>query len=112
MVSITARIGLLDPASLGMGPGGSPSLNDVLAVRRDRMDGVKRTIAELAPGELERSACRGWNRIKFRSGEAYPRESRSLLQCLHVVLNEEWETALYINWYRAGSGGRQRRLRA
>src|SRR5579859_7426140 len=45
---------LTDPAGLGLEYDAHPSLDEVLAVRRDRMDAVKETIAALTSEELER----------------------------------------------------------
>ena len=49
-----AGLWLTDPSSLGIDPGASPSLGDVLEVRDERMEAVKQTIAALTPEELER----------------------------------------------------------
>ena len=45
---------LTDPASWGIDPAASPSLEEVLDVRRERMAEVKETIASLTADELER----------------------------------------------------------
>src|SRR3954451_24573993 len=45
---------LRDPASWGLDPAANPSVGDVLALRHERMDEVKQTIAALTPTELER----------------------------------------------------------
>ena len=45
---------LTDPASLGIDPTANPSFDEVLAVRRERMNEVKETIAAVTPEELSR----------------------------------------------------------
>ena len=40
---------LSDPASWGLDPAASPSLDEVLDVRRERMDEVRQTIAAVTP---------------------------------------------------------------
>lgn len=65
-----------------------PSLDEVLAVRRTRQAMVRDVIESLTN---ERLACLvtgtepGWPEV-----EGFP-----VHQCLHVVLNEEWEHRLY-----------------
>lgn len=81
---------LADPAGLGLDYSATPSLNDVLAVRRQRMDAVKETIAGLTPEELDRICV-----PPDTSG--HPTEERSVRECLHVILNEEWEHNRYAN---------------
>lgn len=65
-----------------------PSLDEVLAVRRDRGTMVRDVIASLTDDQLASEVTRtepGWPR-----GEAFP-----LKTCLRIVLNEEWEHRLY-----------------
>lgn len=81
---------LSDPASLGIDPGANPSLDDVLAVRRERMDAVKETIAALTSEELQRICVPP-------DATGHPAEARSVLGCLHVILDEEWEHSRYAN---------------
>lgn len=78
---------LTDPASLGLEPEATPSLDEVVAVRLERMDGVARTIEQLRhgpPDELSR-VCQP------PDPTGHPREPRTVLECLHVLLSEEWE---------------------
>lgn len=77
-----------DPASWGIDPGANPSLDEVLEVRRERMDEVDRTIAALTPDELERVCVPP-------EGPGYPNRPHSVRECLHVILNEEWEHNRY-----------------
>jgi hypothetical protein len=81
---------LTDPASLGIDPEAGPSLDEVLAVRRGRMDAVKETIAALTREELERICVPP-------EAPGHPMEAHSVLSCLHVILDEEWEHSRYAN---------------
>ncbi|WP_114561190.1 DinB family protein [Desertihabitans aurantiacus] len=66
-----------------------PSLEEVLALRRERMATVRRVLDELTPARLEESTTPvdgpGWP-----PAEAYP-----VRECLLTVLNEEWEHRRY-----------------
>lgn len=79
---------LSDPASWGIDPAANPSLDEVLAVRRERMDEVKQTIAVVTPKELERVCVPP-------ATPGHPNDPHSVLACLHVILNEEWEHNRY-----------------
>jgi hypothetical protein len=79
---------LTDPASWGIDPAATPSLDEVLAVRRERMDDVKQTIATLTPEELERVCLPP-------ATPGHPNDPHTVLECLHVILNEEWEHNRY-----------------
>jgi hypothetical protein len=81
---------LKDPASLGIDPGANPSLGDVLKVRRERMQAVKQTIAAVTPEELGRVCVPP-------DSPGQPTEPHSVLECLHVILDEEWEHCQYAN---------------
>jgi hypothetical protein len=81
---------LTDPASLGLDYNAKPPLDEVLAVRRERMDAVKEMIAELTGEELERVCVPP-------DSEGHPAEPHSVLECLHVILDEEWEHSRYAN---------------
>ena len=75
---------LTDPAAWGLDPVAAPSLDEVLTVRRERLDEVRQTIAAVTPEELER--------VCVPPGTpGYPTSPHSVLECLHVILNEEWE---------------------
>jgi hypothetical protein len=54
------------------------------------MDAVKETIASLTPEELSR-VCIPPNT------PGHPTEPHSVLDCLHVILDEEWEHSRYAN---------------
>jgi DinB superfamily/Pentapeptide repeats (8 copies) len=66
-----------------------PSLDEVLALRRDRMATVRRVIADLTDeslaGSTEPVAGPGWP----------PPRSFEVRECLLVVLNEEWHHRLF-----------------
>jgi hypothetical protein len=79
---------LIDPTSWGIDPAANPSLNEVLGVRRERMDQVKQTIAAVTPEELERVCVPP-------SAPGHPNAPHSVLRCLHVILDEEWEHNRY-----------------
>jgi hypothetical protein len=79
-----------DPAGLGVDPTASPSLAEVLEVRRERMQAVKQTIAALTPDELQRVCVPP-------HAPGHPTEPHTVLECLHVILDEEWEHNRYAN---------------
>jgi hypothetical protein len=81
---------LTDPARLGIDPAAHPSLDEVLRVRRERMDAVQETIAALTREELERVCVPP-------DAPGHPTEAHSVLACLHVILDEEWEHSRYAN---------------
>jgi hypothetical protein len=65
-----------------------PSLDEVLAVRRERQAMVRRVIESLTDEQLASDVTRaepGWPQL-----ENFP-----FKQCLRIVLNEEWEHRLY-----------------
>ncbi|MCW6006768.1 DinB family protein [Micromonospora sp. CPCC 205371] len=65
-----------------------PSLDEVLALRRDRQAMVRHVIEALTDQQLASALTRtepGWPQA-----ENFP-----LKECLHIVLNEEWEHRLY-----------------
>jgi uncharacterized protein YdhG (YjbR/CyaY superfamily) len=79
---------LTDPAGWGLDPAANPSLDEVLEVRRERMGEVKQTIAAATPEELERVCVPP-------ATPGHPTRPHSVLACLHVILNEEWEHHRY-----------------
>jgi hypothetical protein len=65
-----------------------PSLDEVLAVRRERQAMVRQVMESLTDEQLASAVTRtepGWPRA-----EDFP-----VLECLRIVLNEEWEHRLY-----------------
>jgi hypothetical protein len=81
---------LTDPASLGLDYSATPSLDEVLEARREHMDAVKETVSALTGEELERICIPP-------DAPGHPTEAHSVLSCLHVILNEEWEHSRYAN---------------
>ena len=79
---------LTDPHGWGLDTTADPSLEDVLAVRRDRMDEVAHEIATMTTVELDR-VCVPPSTI------GHPTREHTVLECLHVILNEEWEHHRY-----------------
>lgn len=79
---------LTDPAAWGLDYGAEPSLQDVLEVRRARMDEVAQTISSVVPDDLERVCVPP-------SSPGHPTREHTVLECLHVILNEEWEHRRY-----------------
>jgi hypothetical protein len=79
---------LTDPGSLGLDPAADPSLDEVLGVRRERMDEVQQTIAAITPEEIERVCI-------SPATPGHPNGPHSVLRCLHVILNEEWQHNRY-----------------
>jgi uncharacterized damage-inducible protein DinB len=65
-----------------------PSLDEVLAVRRERQAMVRDVLSALTPEQLDATVTRtepGWPR----------REDFPVAQCLSIVVNEEWHHRLY-----------------
>ena len=79
---------LEDPASWGLDTGANPSAEEIVAVRRERMAEVQQTISSLTADELERE-CVPPNAL------GHPTRPHSVLHCLHVILNEEYEHHRY-----------------
>ncbi|MGI8900624.1 MAG: DinB family protein [Nocardioides sp.] len=69
--------------------GARPSLDEVLALRADRMATVRHVIADLTDEKLA-----GMTAPVMEPG--YPeQESFAVLRCMQVILSEEWEHRLY-----------------
>ncbi len=81
---------LTDPASLGIDPDANPSLSEVLQVRRGRMDAVRDAIADRTAEDLARVCVPP-------ATPGHPTQAHSMLHCLHVILDEEWEHSRYAN---------------
>jgi hypothetical protein len=77
-----------DARAVGLDLGADPSLDQVLEVRRARMAEVQQTILALTPAELDRVCTPP-------STPGHPNHPKTVLHCLHVVLNEEWEHHQY-----------------
>src|SRR3954447_15777984 len=79
---------LTDPVSWGLDPAATPSLDDVLALRRERMDEVRQAVAALTPEELDRTCIPP-------ESPGHPNQPHTVRECLRVILNEEWEHNRY-----------------
>jgi hypothetical protein len=80
----------LDATTIGLDTEANPGLDEVLAVRKQRMDAVKTTIQGLDAQDLER-IC------EPPATPGHPTKPHSVLKCLHVILDEEWEHNRYAN---------------
>jgi uncharacterized damage-inducible protein DinB len=79
---------LTSPRRWGIDPDADPALDQVLALRRERMDEVREVITGVTPEELERNCVPP-------ASPGHPRKDHTVLQCLHVVLKEEWQHHRY-----------------
>jgi hypothetical protein len=79
---------LTSPRRWGLDPDADPSFEQVLKLRRQRMREVRDVIARAKRKELER-ICIPPN------SPGHPRRNQTVLHCLHVVLNEEWQHHRY-----------------
>jgi len=79
---------LTSPRRWGIDPDADPSLDQVLEVRRERMGEVREVIACATEEELERICVPP-------ASPGHPRKPHTVLKCLHVILNEEWQHHRY-----------------
>lgn len=79
---------LADPAAWGIDPDARPSLEEVLELRGERMDEVGQTIRAVTDGELDRVCVPP-------ASPGHPSTDHTVRECLHVILNEEWEHNRY-----------------
>jgi DinB superfamily len=79
---------LTSPHRWGIDPDADPSLEQVLDLRRARMDEVRDVIADATAEELERNGVPP-------DSPGHPRKDHTVLQCLHVILKEEWQHRRY-----------------
>ncbi len=79
---------LTRPRRWGLDPHADPSLDQVLSLSRERMDEVREVIAGANAKELERDCVP-------TDSPGHPRKNHTVLQCLHVVLKEEWQHHRY-----------------
>ncbi|HEY1917830.1 MAG TPA: DinB family protein [Streptosporangiaceae bacterium] len=75
-----------DQQEQGLDRAAAPSLAEVLAVRAEQGAELESWLSAVTPGELSAPA-------PVPAGPGWPPYARgkSVLECLHVVLNEEWE---------------------
>lgn len=83
--------GGIDPAlarELGLDATATPELADVLPVRREHQRAVRDSLGRLTDDELRE--------VRTAPDEpGHPNGDHSVLQCIHVLLNEEWEHHRY-----------------
>ena len=79
---------LASPRRWGIDPDADPTLDQVLDLRRERMDEVADVIAGVGAEELERTCVPP-------DSPGHPRKDHTVLQCLHVILKEEWQHHRY-----------------
>ncbi len=79
---------LNDPAGWGIDPAATPTLDEIVEVRRERMDEVRRTISAVTVEELGRVCLPP-------ATPGHPNVPHTVLECLHVILEEEWEHHRY-----------------
>jgi hypothetical protein len=79
---------LTNPRRWGLDPDADPSLDEVLDVRRERMGEVHDVIRGADAGELARICVPP-------DSPGHPRKDHSVLECLHVILKEEWQHHRY-----------------
>jgi len=79
---------LTSPRHWGLDPDADPSLDDILAVRRERMGEARAVVDGVDSNELERT-CTPPNT------PGHPRQPHTVLECLHVLLKEEWQHHRY-----------------
>jgi hypothetical protein len=77
-----------DAAALGVDLDARPSLDEVMVARADRMAVMRRIVADLTDGELDRECARS-------PAPGYPDERRTVGRCLRVVMTEECEHHRY-----------------
>jgi len=79
---------LTSPRRWGLDPDADPSLDDLLAVRSERMDEVSEVVAGATPRKLERNCTPP-------DSPGHPRTDHTVLECLHVLFKEEWQHHRY-----------------
>ena len=79
---------LTAPRRWGIDPEADPSLDEVLAVRRERMDEVRDVIAGAKAEDLDRNCVPP-------DSPGHPRKDHTVLECLQVILKEEWQHHRY-----------------
>jgi DinB superfamily len=79
---------LTSPRRCGIDPDADPPLGQVLDLRSERMDEVREVIANATAEELQRNCVPP-------DGPGHPRKDHTVLQCLHVILKEEWQHHRY-----------------
>jgi hypothetical protein len=79
---------LTSPRRWGLDPDADPALDQVLELRRQRMDEVREAIGSAEAADLERNCVPP-------DTPGHPRKEHTVRQCLHVILKEEWQHHRY-----------------
>ena len=79
---------LTAPRRWGLDPDADPSLDQVVELRRERMHEVHDVIAKAKPKELGRMCVPP-------ATPGHPSQDHTVLQCLQVILKEEWQHHRY-----------------
>jgi hypothetical protein len=79
---------LTSPRRWGIDPDADPSLDQVLELRRQRMDEVSAVITSTKAEDLQRNCVPPVT-------PGHPRKDHTVLHCLHVILKEEWQHHRY-----------------
>jgi hypothetical protein len=72
---------------LGLDIAATPDLADVLPVRREQQEAVRSMLENLTDDELAE--------VRTPDSPGHPSGPHSVLHCVHVILNEEWEHHRY-----------------
>lgn len=67
-----------------------PSLDEMLEIRRDRMDGMREVLANLTEEQLASDTVAVLDPPGWPESKSYP-----VARCLRCILNEEWEHRLF-----------------
>lgn len=79
---------LTSPRRWGIDPEADPSLDEVLPLRRERMDEVREVIDGANAEALARNCLPP-------DSPGHPSKEHTVLDCLHVILKEEWQHHRY-----------------
>ncbi len=79
---------LTSPRRWGLDPDANPSVDEVLEVRGERMEEVRQTVSHVTGTDLARNCIPP-------NSPGHPSKERTVLECLQVVLKEEWQHRRY-----------------
>ena len=79
---------LTSPRRWGIDPDADPSLDQVLDLRRERMEEVAAVISGATEEGLKRNCIPP-------DSPGHPRKNHTALQCMHIILKEEWQHHRY-----------------
>ena len=81
---------LSNPSELDIDPIATPSFDEVLQVRHERLDVARATYGALTPTELDRVCVPP-------DTPGHPMDPHTVRECVQTILEEEWEHARYAN---------------